>query len=522
MRSLHDHAEHELNISREDTKPVRYVYGLTTALLLGGASLSLATGYPAGAQVAQNNDTAMQRITPRAGAPASFADLTEALQPAVVNISTRQTLTIEPNRRFRDGLTQEGGSLGSGFLISADGYIVTNNHVVSPSDQRITLEEITVTLHDGTEYQAELVGTDQQSDLAVLKINRSAPFPFVAFGDSNEARVGDWVIAIGSPFNLGGTVTSGIISNANRAYGRGAYDRYLQTDASINRGNSGGPLFDMQGNVIGVNNAIISPSGGNVGIGFAIPADTAAPIVASLIAGEEIERGYLGVSIQPVSEDMAEAMGIPENRGEIVQLVVEGEAADKGGLREGDIVLRVNGQEVTPDQNLSYLIANIAPGTRIPLEVVRNGEELTLNVTVGKRPSEAELAQQQAEFTDEEGEESNALDEDAEGFIEDNLGISGVSMNERYARELGVSADIEGVAITGVRSNSDAARKGLSRGLIITAANGQSIASLEDLESALREVKQAGRGAVALRIQTTRFQRGPSRSTTVAVRLMEQ
>ena len=219
---------------------------------------------------------------------------------------------------------------------------------------------------------------------------------------------------------------------------------------------------------------------------------------------------------------MAEAMGIPENRGEIVQLVVEGEAAERGGLREGDIVLRVNDQEVSPDQNLSYLVANIAPGTRIPLDIVRNGEELTLNVTVGKRPSEAELAQQQAEFTDEEEGADNSLDENAEGYIEDNLGISGVEMNERYARELGVSADFEGVAITGVRTNSDAARKGLSRGLIITAANGRSVSSLEELESALREVRQAGRAAVALRIQTTRLQRGPSRSTTVAVRLMEE
>ena len=500
---------------------MRYVYGLSTALLLGGAAVSLTTGYPAGAQVAQNDESQMARVVPRAGAPESFADLTEALQPAVVNIATRQRLTIEPNRQFRDGLTQEGGSLGSGFLISADGYIVTNNHVVSPQDPRVTLEEITVKLHDGTEYEAELVGTDPQTDLAVLKITRNKAFPFVRFGDSKQARVGDWVIAIGSPFNLGGTVTSGIVSNANRAYGRGAYDRYLQTDASINRGNSGGPLFDMQGNVIGINNAIISPSGGSVGIGFAIPADTAAPVVAALIAGEDIERGYLGVQIQPVSEDMAEAMGIPENRGEIIQNVVKGEAADKGGLKEGDIVLTVNGEEVSDNQNLSYLIANIAPGKTVPLEVVRNGERIKLNVKVGKRPSEAEIAQQ-AEFTEDEETQREIPEENAEGAIEDLLGISGVEMNERYASELGVSSDTTGVAITAVRSNSDAARKGLSRGVIITSANGRSIATLEDLEAALKEVKAAGRGAVALRILTTRLQRGPSRSASVAVRLMEE
>ena len=258
---------------------MRYVYGLTTALLVGGASLSLATGYPAGAQVAQNDDAAMQQIVPRQGAPASFADLTAQLQPAVVNISTRQRIEVRQqgnpfagtpfenffNRRG-DGNNQqqpqfrEGQSLGSGFIISADGYVVTNNHVVAP-DNRATLEEITVTMPDGTEYEAELIGADPASDLAVLKISSGRDFPFVQFGDSEDARVGDWVIAIGNPFGLGGTVTSGIVSSVLRNTGGGAYDRYIQTDASINRGNSGGPLFDMRGNVIGINNAIFSPSG---------------------------------------------------------------------------------------------------------------------------------------------------------------------------------------------------------------------------------------------------------------------
>jgi len=281
---------------------VRYSYGLTSALLLGGAALTLATGYPAGAQVAQNDDSQMARVVPRAGAPESFADLTAQLQPAVVNISTRQRIQVQAsqnpfagtpfeglfgNRGGNPGQpqTREAQSLGSGFIISADGYVVTNNHVIAPQG-RGEIEEITVTMPDGTEYPAKLVGNDSASDLAVLKISASRAFPFVQFGDSSQARVGDWVVAIGNPFGLGGTVTSGIVSSVLRTAGGGAYDRYIQTDASINRGNSGGPLFDMQGNVIGINNAIFSPSGGSVGIGFAIPADIASPIIQKLRAGK--------------------------------------------------------------------------------------------------------------------------------------------------------------------------------------------------------------------------------------------
>ncbi|MEE4316847.1 MAG: trypsin-like peptidase domain-containing protein, partial [Erythrobacter sp.] len=282
---------------------VRYVYGLSSALLVGGAAVSLITGQPLGAQVAQNDDAVMERVVPVAGAPASFADLTAQLQPAVVNIATRQRIEVNNNpfagTPFADLFSRRGGtqpqtreaqSLGSGFIISADGYVVTNNHVVSP-DARAKLESITVTLPDGTEYEAELVGADAQSDLAVLKIKSGKAFPFVTFGDSSTARPGDWVVAIGNPFGLNGTVTSGIISAVYRNTGQGgAYDRYIQTDASINRGNSGGPLFDMRGNVIGINNAIFSPSGGSVGIGFAIPSEIAAPIVEQLKAGREIER----------------------------------------------------------------------------------------------------------------------------------------------------------------------------------------------------------------------------------------
>ena len=495
----------------KDVKPVRYSYGITSALLAGGAAISLITGHPAGAQVAQNDQLRMDNVVPRAGAPASFADLTEQLQPAVVNISTRQSITVpqqqSPMDRFFNRRrapsgpqTREATSLGSGFLVSADGYIVTNNHVVAP-DQRATLEEVTVTFPDGTEYEAELVGTDPQSDLAVLKIEGNGDFPFVRFGTSAQARTGDWVIAIGNPFGLGGTVTSGIVSSVLRNVGSGAYDRYIQTDAAINRGNSGGPLFDMQGNVIGINNAILSPSGGSVGIGLAIPAEVAEPIVNQLIAGEEILRGYLGVSIQPVDDDIADALGIDRDRGELVQMVQAGEPAERAGLQAGDVVLSVNGEAVTPDNTLSFIVANIAPGTSIPVVYLRDGERRRANVTVGRRPSDEELRRQQM-FQNEDDDQGN-MDPDisSSDLVADALGIQAVPIDANIARQLGIARDTSGLAITAVDPNSDAARRGLARRVIILAANGRPVPTLDALESVIEDARSQGRGAVLLRVQ---------------------
>lgn len=508
---------------------VRYAYGLTSALLVGGAAVSLVTGHPAGAQVAQNDDSAMARVVPRAGAPESFADLTDQLAPAVVNISTRQRIEVQTRNPFAgtpfadlfgrrgrgnqpsEPQFREGQSLGSGFIISADGFVVTNNHVVSPSG-RGTVEEITVTMPDGTEYDAELVGADASSDLAVLKIQRSGAFPFVEFGDSSQARPGDWVMAIGNPFGLGGTVTSGIVSAVYRNTGQGgAYDRYIQTDASINRGNSGGPLFDMQGNVIGINNAIFSPSGGSVGIGFAIPAEIAKPIVDQLRRGEEIERGYLGVRIQSVSDDLADSLGLPQNRGEFVQSVEPDGAADQAGIRAGDVVLQVNGQDVTTEQTLSFLVANIEPGTTVPILLVREGERRTVRATVAKRPSEEELRQSQ--MFDPDAEE--AMPETSEGgAIEENLGLQVTELTPQIARQLGVGSDVNGVVISAVDPNSDAARKGLRRGDIIISANYDAVEGIDDLESAVQEAQNANREALLLRVQ-----RGGRPAAYVPVRL---
>lgn len=514
---------------------MRYAYGVTTALLLGGAALSLATGFPAGAQVAQNDAREVQAVTPRAGAPTSFADLVQQLQPAVVNISTRQRVKVAAAANpfagtpfadlFGGGGQGDGGpqtreaqSLGSGFIISADGFVVTNNHVITAEGQG-EVESITVTMPDGTEYPAKLMGRDSASDLAVLKIASPRPLPFVKFGDSRAARVGDWILAIGNPFGLGGSVSSGIISAVTRSTGQGtAYDRYLQTDAAINRGNSGGPMFDMKGQVIGINNAIYSPTGGSVGIGFAIPAETAAPIVERLKTGLSIERGFLGVRIQPLSEDFADSLGIPHNRGEVVQAVEPGKGAALAGIQPGDVVVRVAGKEVSPQQSLSYIVANTAPGTRIPIELVRDGKRLTVTALVGRRPTEEELAQAQSFGQDDDQSADNPYNappkRQGEGLAEKSLGVSVLPLTPQIARQLGVPEATQGLVINAVDASSDAGAKQLQRGDIILSANYRNVVTVADLETAVRAAKAANRPALLLRIQ-----RGGRPATYLPIRL---
>ena len=329
----------------KESGTVRYAYGVATALLLGGTAFSLATG-SAGAQVAQNAPAAMAP----GGAPMSFADLAAKLQPAVVNISTKQRVPVrtqtDPLEEFfrRFGFpdqqpgqggggprTRETGSLGSGFLISPDGYIVTNNHLIQSATGNGTVDQVTVTMTNRKEYPARIIGRDTASDLALLKIE-GQNLPFVDWGDSAHARVGDWVLAIGNPYGLGGTVTAGIISALHRGItGAGAYDRYIQTDASINMGNSGGPMFDLNGRVVGINSALISPTGASVGIGLAIPAELAKPVIDSLRRGQRPERGYLGVGLQPLDENIAASLGLPKDLGEIVRSVQPNEPAAKAG-----------------------------------------------------------------------------------------------------------------------------------------------------------------------------------------------
>jgi len=507
---------------------VRYSYAVTTALLLGGAALTLVTGYPAGAQVAQNDNSQIAKVVPRAGAPSSFADLTAQLQPAVVNISTRQKITISQNNPFAgtpfedlfgnqgggsgQSISREAQSLGSGFFVSADGYIVTNHHVIT-AENGGKVEEITVTTSDGTTYPATVVGDDAQSDLAVLKIKGSKAFPFVKFGDSRTARVGDWVIAIGDPFGLGTSGTAGIVSAVYRSTQiGGAYDRYIQTDASINRGNSGGPLFDMKGNVIGINIAIYSPTGGSGGVGFAIPSETAAPIVEQLMKGQAVLHGYLGVRIQPITEEFAGALGIPDNRGEYIQSVEPGGPAEKAGIKVGDVVVKVDGKDVTPDQSLSYLINNLQPGARVPITVLRDGKTVTVTATIARRPSDDQLAQQY--FNPNDKDQSAPQGQTGTGLLEKSLGISVIPLTPTIAGQLGLDQNTRGLVITQVDQSSDAAQSGLDRGVVILSANGQPVTTAAQLEAIVKSAQAAHRSAVLLRVQA----RGVP-AVTVAIRL---
>ena len=483
---------------------MRYVYGITSALLAGGTALALVTQSPVGAQVAQNEGSEIAKVVPRSGAPESFADLVEQLQPAVVNISTKQEVTLgvrlNPFAGTREPITQEQQGGGSGFLISTDGYIVTNNHVVSGGPRGEAVNQVTVTLTNRKEYTAKIVGRDAASDLALLKIDATG-LPFVKFAQGNDARVGDWVVAIGNPLGLGSTVTAGIISAVQRNLGQGgAYDRYIQTDTAINRGNSGGPLFDLKGNVVGINNMLISPVGANIGVNFAIPADAAIPVIDALRAGERVERGYLGIGIAPVDEDLAAALGLPKERGEFVQRVEPDGAAAKAGLRRGDVVTKVNGREVTPQQTLSYIVANTKPGTRIPLEVIRDGKTMTLNAVVGTRPPEEELA-----GTNFDPEDVQAMPEDPTGAadkaIQDTLGLAVQPLTSDIARAIGVDSGTKGLVIGAASANSDAGRKGLRRGDVIISANRTPVTTSEALAKVLSDAKAAKRDAVLLEIQ---------------------
>lgn len=504
---------------------------LPSLLIAGGA---VAVFGPAGAQIAtppavappaQNDAVPAVPITGPGGAPRSFADLTAKLTPAVVNVSTTQKVEVGRLRNFGQGgqanpleeffrrfqeqqgeqgepVTREATSLGSGFIVDPSGYIVTNNHVISGGDPRsggadskVSVDTITVTLSDRREYKARVVGRDPLSDMALLKIE-ATNLPYVKFGNSQGVRVGDWAIAIGNPFGLGGTVTAGIVSALHRNIGSGQYDRYIQTDASINQGNSGGPLFDLDGNVIGINTAIFSPTGGNVGLGFAIPAELARPVVEQLRGGGLVKRGYLGVSIQPVSSDIAAGLGLPKDRGEIVAAVVDGGPAARAGVKQGDVIVKVAGQDVTFDNTLSFIVANQRIGSTIPIELIRGDKRLTVQANVAARPSEAIV-----QGTPAVPDESSAPATPASEATRASLGISLLPLTAEVRSQLKLPANVQGVVIAQINPSSDAAAKGLQRGDVILQINQVPTPTTAAAAAAVDAARKAGKETVLMLVQ---------------------
>ena len=450
-------------------------------------------------------------VSHAARGPDSIADVAEKVIDAVVNISTSQKVEARnspmpqlPNdpqldELFRDFFNRRGApgdpqnrersprrvnSLGSGFIIDPSGIVVTNNHVISEAD------EITVILNDGTRLKAELIGKDQKTDLALLRVKPDKPLKAVKFGESEKLRLGEWVIAIGNPFSLGGSVTAGIVSARNRDISQGPYDNYIQTDASINRGNSGGPLFNLDGEVVGINTAIISPSGGSIGIGFAVPAKTAVPVIDQLRQFGETRRGWLGVRIQQVTDEIAESLNIKPPRGALVAGVDDKGPAKPSGIEPGDVIVKFDGKEIKEMRDLPRVVADTPVGKQTPVVVIRKGKEETKTVTLGRL---------------EDGEKVAAAEPKNGGVPDQNvvkktLGIELANMSGDLRKRYNIKDTVNGVVITAIDASSPAADKRLSPGDVIIEIAQEAVANTDDFQAKVDKLKKDGRRSALLLI----------------------
>ena len=426
--------------------------------------------------------------------PRSVADLAERLTPAVVNISTISLVAAEgavpmpkvpdgsPFKKFFDDYFDEDSpeldskrsmqSLGSGFVVGAEGLIVTNYHVISEADR------INVKFHNGANYRAELVGYDSKTDLALLKVDADKPLPTVSFGGAKDLRVGDWVMAIGNPFGLGGSVSIGIVSARNRIINNGPYDDFIQTDAAINRGNSGGPLFDMYGNVVGVNTAIISPTGSSIGLGFAIPSDIAQRVVQQLLDYGEARRGWLGVRIQELSVDLAEGLGVSEVRGALITWVDKDGPAFEAGLKSGDVILDYDGTRIERVRDLTRLVADTPAGKEVDVEFARKGQILSRRVIVAQQSEKERKTAQQPHMA-------------PNGATLFGMSLSRLSAHVRRLHHL--DDDVEGVVVSDVEAGSLAERKGIEAGMVIVEINQEIVSSPSNLIERLDRLKAEGK-----------------------------
>jgi serine protease Do len=449
--------------------------------------------------------------------PEAISDVAEQVIDAVVNVSTKQSVDLRggampqlppgspfeeffeeffKNRRGQNGQNSPGqnnqtpaprrvNSLGSGFIIDPSGIVVTNSHVISEAD------EVSVILNDGTTLKAEVIGRDQKTDLALLKVTPTKPLKAVKFGDSDKLRLGEWVIAIGNPFSLGGTVTAGIVSARNRDIQSGPYDNYIQTDASINRGNSGGPLFNLNGEVIGVNTAIISPSGGSIGIGFAVPSKTVVPVVDQLREFREVRRGWLGVRIQQVSEEIAESLSIKPARGALVAGIDDKGPAKPAGIEPGDVIVKFDGKDVKEMRDLPKIVADTPVGKDVEVVVIRKGKEEKKSVKLGRLEDEKKVAAVSNDKKD--------TTPDSKPVVKKALGLDLANLTDDLRKKHNIKDKVKGgVVITGVDANSPASEKRLAPGMVIAEVQQQPVSNATELQQRIDKLKKDGKKAVVL------------------------